>query len=147
LVEAYVGAVFIDSGFDMKEIERFFELQILPFFRDITLYDNYAGNQSLVSESFELRTNSFEVDLQTQLAKFSCTGLYLAHQALPEFLEKKRCTVAVVMIHKELFAKGTSLSPHSAKVMACRKAVLRINLEVNEELDTFRKLVGCDCSG
>lgn len=48
MVEAYLGAVFVDSNFDYKVIETFFEKYIKPYFRDMSIYDAFANKHPTV---------------------------------------------------------------------------------------------------
>ena len=49
IVEAYVGAMFIDADFDYGEVQRFFDEHMKPFFEDMEIYDDYANNHPVVS--------------------------------------------------------------------------------------------------
>ncbi|KEQ88133.1 dicer-like protein 1 [Aureobasidium pullulans EXF-150] len=44
IVEAYVGAMFIDADFDYTVVQRFFDEHMKPFFTDMEIYDDYANN-------------------------------------------------------------------------------------------------------
>lgn len=48
MVEAYIGAVFVDSEFDYSEVERFFKMHIEWFFEDMSIYDTFANNHPTV---------------------------------------------------------------------------------------------------
>jgi endoribonuclease Dicer len=43
IVEAYVGAIFVDSEYDYMEIERFFDQHIKWYFTDMSIYDTFAN--------------------------------------------------------------------------------------------------------
>jgi dsRNA-specific ribonuclease len=45
-----VGALFVDSKFDYREVERFFQLHIQPYFEDMSLYDTFANKHPTVSD-------------------------------------------------------------------------------------------------
>lgn len=49
MVEAYIGAIFIDSDFDYNEVQRFFDMHIQPYFEDMSIYDTFANNHPVVS--------------------------------------------------------------------------------------------------
>ena len=49
IVEAYIGAIFVDSEFSFAEVERFFDQHIRWFFEDMTIYDTFANNHPTVS--------------------------------------------------------------------------------------------------
>lgn len=48
MVEAYLGAIFVDSKFDFQVIEAFFERQIKPYFEDMSIYDTFANKHPTV---------------------------------------------------------------------------------------------------
>lgn len=48
MLEAYLGAIFVDSGFDLTVIEAFFERHILVFFHDMSIYDTFANRHPTV---------------------------------------------------------------------------------------------------
>jgi len=50
MMEAYIGAVFIDSDFDYNEVQKFFDRHIKPYFADMSIYDSYANNHPVVSD-------------------------------------------------------------------------------------------------
>ncbi|OLN97312.1 Dicer-like protein 1 [Colletotrichum chlorophyti] len=43
VLEAYVGAVFVDSGYNYNKVREFFNEHIRPFFTDMALYDSFAS--------------------------------------------------------------------------------------------------------
>jgi endoribonuclease Dicer len=49
MVEAYVGALFVDSNFDYNEVQRFFDKHMKPYFEDMSIYDTFANNHPTVS--------------------------------------------------------------------------------------------------
>jgi endoribonuclease Dicer len=51
MVEAFVGAMFIDADFDYTVVQDFFDQHIKPFFDDMEIYDDYANNHPVVSSS------------------------------------------------------------------------------------------------
>jgi endoribonuclease Dicer len=48
IVEAYVGAMFIDADFDYSVVQQFFDEHVKPFFDDMEMYDSYANNHPVV---------------------------------------------------------------------------------------------------
>ena len=71
MVESYLGAVFVDSKYDYRQIERFFEVHIKRFFVDMKIYDTFANNHPVVSgvviHHIALLTKVCAVDPSTQL--------------------------------------------------------------------------------
>lgn len=62
MVEAYVGAMFVDSDFDFRVVQGFFDSHIRWFFEDMRIYDGFANNSPIVSycgeEVMERRTDT-----------------------------------------------------------------------------------------
>lgn len=58
MVEAYIGALFIDSNFDYNEVQRFFDQHVKPYFDDMTIYDTFANNHPIVSEAVKVKMAS-----------------------------------------------------------------------------------------
>jgi endoribonuclease Dicer len=50
MLEAYLGAIFVDSGFDFTVVEAFFTAHVRPFFEDMSLYDTFANKHPTVKE-------------------------------------------------------------------------------------------------
>lgn len=48
MVEAYLGAAFVDSNFNFEVIEAFFQRYIKPYFQDMTIYDTFANKHPTV---------------------------------------------------------------------------------------------------
>ena len=58
LVESYLGAILVDSGFDFREIEKFFENHVKWHFEDIEAYDTFASRHP-TTYLFRLMTHEF----------------------------------------------------------------------------------------
>lgn len=48
MVEAYLGAVFVDSGFNFEVVEAFFKRHVKPYFHDMSIYDTFANKHPTV---------------------------------------------------------------------------------------------------
>jgi endoribonuclease Dicer len=55
MVEAYLGAIFVDSSFNFEVVENFFQRFLQPFFEDMTIYDTFANKHPTVRVYFTLR--------------------------------------------------------------------------------------------
>ena len=64
MVESYLGATFVDSGFNFEVIETFFQKYIKPFFRDMWIYDTFANKHPTVrltpTENHPTTANPFQ---------------------------------------------------------------------------------------
>lgn len=48
MVEAYIGAIFVDSNFDLGVVEDFFNRFLERHFQDMTIYDTFANKHPTV---------------------------------------------------------------------------------------------------
>lgn len=48
MVEAYIGAIFVDSGFQFEVVEDFYTRFIRPYFKDMSIYDTFANKHPTV---------------------------------------------------------------------------------------------------
>ena len=131
IVESYIGAIFVDSEFNYKEVERFFEEHIKWFFEDMSIYDLFANAHPTTHLS-----NILAIEL-------GCTNFRVMSDSIPALLpaEKERI-VAVVMIHGIVISDSMGASSKYAKIRAAQKA--------NEILEgmsqaEFRRKFRCEC--
>lgn len=132
IVEAYVGAVFIDSNFDYNEVQRFFDRHIQPHFEDMSLYDGYANNHPC--------THLHRLLDQT----YGCQHYRIITRpmALGQSLEENGVVLAV-MIHNEVLAHDRGKSERYARVRVAKLALERLEGLAPYE---FRARFKCDCS-
>ncbi len=154
LVESYLGAVLVDSGFDFREIEKFFEKHVLWHFKDIELYDTFANRHpttylvKLLTQEFRCRKAK---DIQISGTVQPTTDASRDHEEDDDdegaaqgddAVGGLMCHVAW-MVHGKIVgepSKGTGA--RYAKVRAS-KAALKILGKM--KVDEFRKEWGCDC--
>jgi endoribonuclease Dicer len=131
VVESYIGAIFVDSGFDFSIVQRFFDVHMMPFFEDMTMYDTFASNHPTTK-------------LQTLLAvELGCQDFKLMAQEVPQdWPGGKPRVVAGLMIHDNIVSYEVRESGGYAKV-ACSKSALSL-LEGLFRVD-FRRVYGCNC--
>jgi endoribonuclease Dicer len=132
MVEAYVGAVFVDSNFDYNEVQRFFDQHIRPYFEDMSIYDGYANNHPCTALHHLLD--------QT----YGCRQYRIIAKEVPMVgaFDAKGCVVAV-MIHNEVFVHDIGESARNARVRVAKMALEKIE---GLELADFRERFKCDCS-
>jgi endoribonuclease Dicer len=131
VVEAFVAAMFVDSQFDFRVVQHFFDRHIACFFVDMALYDDFANNHPVT----RLR-NLFAVGFGCQDARM---GLARQQSVVPG--AKEQC-VAMVMIHDRVCFHALSSSGRYGRLRVAEAA-----LEKLEGLPPFefRRVYGCDC--
>lgn len=48
MLEAFIAAIFVDSGFNYTVVEEFFNRHFGPYFTDMSLYDTFANKHPTV---------------------------------------------------------------------------------------------------
>lgn len=131
IVEAYVGAIFVDSEFKYSEVEHFFNRHIQPYFENMELYDTYANKHPV----------TFLGNFLTQHMGCSYWSYHL--RQLPDLGDGLAPQVVVaVMIHNQVIVDSEGTSGRYAKISAAKKA---IELIKGLPLPEFREKYKCDC--
>ncbi|KAF2026396.1 dicer-like protein 1 [Setomelanomma holmii] len=133
VVEAYVAAIFVDAEFDFNVVQNFFDLQLKPFFEDMTLelYENFASNHPTTRLSRLLSIT------------LGCTNWRMGALETETLIPGKgKAIVAMIMIHNEVRFSSLGQSGRYARPRASRQA-----LEALEGLPPyeFRNKYRCDC--
>ncbi|KAF7176654.1 hypothetical protein CNMCM7691_003306 [Aspergillus felis] len=130
MVEAYLGAIFVDSKFDFQVIEAFFERQIKPFFEDMSIYDTFANKHPTTFLHNKL-TN-----------EYGCTNYCLKAGELPTIDGAPAGVLAAVIVHGNVISEARWSSSRHAKVKASEKALTVLDGLLPFE---FRQKYHCDC--
>jgi endoribonuclease Dicer len=131
IVEAYIGAMFIDCGFSFEPIQRFFEMHIKPFFVDMRIYDTFANNHPVIQIYNVLTVN------------FGCRDFAVLADELPSGdVKAAPKVVAGLIIHNRVVAFSTGSSSRYAKLRACHKGLESLEGVFRPD---YRRLYGCTC--
>jgi endoribonuclease Dicer len=130
IVEAYVGAIFVDSKYNYSEVERFFNEHIRWYFLDMSIYDSFANKHPTTFLTKFLQVN------------MGCTDWSVVNKEIPSIEGSKPRVMAIVLIHTQVIADHVSDSSRYAKVGAAKKA-----LEILQglPLQEFRSKYSCGC--
>ncbi|KAK8161000.1 hypothetical protein BKA80DRAFT_311181 [Phyllosticta citrichinensis] len=131
IVEAYIGAMFVDSGYDYGQVVRFFDTHMRWFFEDMTIYDSFAKNHP---------TTRLHARLGEELG---CADYRILAREMESVVPgaPTKC-VAGVMVHNQVIAEGMASSGKNAKVKASQAALEKLSGLVPHE---FRLQYGCQC--
>ncbi|CAK7565274.1 MAG: Dicer-like protein 1 [Sporothrix epigloea] len=136
VLEAYIGAIFVDSGYDYYgTVLPFFQRHVLPYFEDMAIYDTFANKHPV----------TFVVNLLSQ--RFGCRDWRVVAQETPDN-EGDGCVVfatkvaAGILVHGRVLGHGMAESGRYAKVAAAKKALENLD---SLDIDAFRAMTGCDC--
>ena len=133
IVEAFVGAMFIDSNFDYNVVQDFFNRHMKWYFEDMSIYDTFANNHPCTH-------------LHNMLQKtYGCQDFRLMAKELPppHGMEMETKEVgAVVMIHDKIVASSKGASGRYARLRAAKDAIK--NIEGLAPMD-FQAKFDCRC--
>jgi endoribonuclease Dicer len=130
IVEAYIGAIFVDSEYNYAEVERFFDMHIKWYFEDMAIYDNFANKHPTTFLTKFLQIN------------MGCMDWTIMTRSLPSVDGGKPTVVALVVIHGQVVADAQAESSRYAKVAAAKRAQ---ELFSGLPLSDFRENYNCDC--
>lgn len=149
MVEAYLGAIFVDSGFDFGVIESFYSKHIKPYFEDMSLYDTFANKHPTVSTLLSIGGDRrLTVLSQTFLHRkltddFGCTQYTLKAAEIPSVDGAPTVVLAAVLVHDVDLAQATASSGTYAKIKASEVGLKNLD---GLSVDEFRKKYHCKCS-
>jgi len=130
IVEAYIGAIFIDSGFQYAEVQRFFDTHIKWFFADMSIYDTFAGGHPTT------KLHQFlSINMGCQNYRLM-SGDILAADGISKRI------VSTVSVHGTMVGHGKANSSKVAKTIASDSAYKEMQGLAPWE---FRLRYACDC--
>ncbi|KAI0097378.1 hypothetical protein GGR51DRAFT_553131 [Nemania sp. FL0031] len=132
IVEAYIGAIFVDSEYNYDEVQRFFDAHVLPYFEDIHIYDTYAKNHPVTRLS-----NMLAIELHCKNWRIMSSE---TDDEDREFAATK--IVAGVVIHGAVRESAFSESGRYAKLKVAQKLLRRLK---GMSVEAFRKTFDCNC--
>ncbi|KAL4931531.1 putative RNA helicase/RNAse III [Aspergillus undulatus] len=130
MVEAYLGAIFVDSNFDFRVVEEFYKQHVRWFFRDMSIYDTFANKHPTTFLHNRL-TN-----------EYGCTDYCLKAGEIPVVDGETPRVLAAVMVHDTVIAEGVASSGRYAKIKASEKA-LDVLMSIGQA--EFRAKFECKC--
>lgn len=129
LVESYLGAVLVDSGFDYAEMENFFDRHVKHFFEDITAYDSFANRHPTTylyrKLNDEYRCRDFTV---MDIGDEGAANVNIS---------------SGVLIHQLVVCTSEGTSTRYARVRASKMALQILD---GMSRDEFRRKYGCNCA-
>ncbi|KAL3472099.1 hypothetical protein BJX99DRAFT_266234 [Aspergillus californicus] len=130
MVEAYLGAIFIDSNFNFAVVEDFYQRHVKPYFLDMAIYDTFANKHPTTF-------------LHNRLAnEYGCTDYCLKAGEIPAVDGEPPRVLAAVLIHDTVIAEGMASSGRYAKIKASEKALDELE---SVGLTEFRERFKCNC--
>ncbi|KAK6533348.1 Dicer-like protein 1 [Orbilia ellipsospora] len=126
ILEAYVGALFVDSHFDYNVVTDFFRTHIRPFFLDMSIFDSFAGNHPVTH-------------LSTRMTELGCTDWRILSK---EHRDRDNSYIlSCVMFHTSILAEGKAASQKNARTNAAKHALVKL-----DKMSTAEFLKTCTCA-
>ncbi|RAL61168.1 hypothetical protein DID88_010507 [Monilinia fructigena] len=133
MVEAFVGAIFVDSEYNYEEVEKFFDMHIKWYFKDMSVYDTYANKHPTTFLTNFLQKN------------MGCEEWAPVSREIPGEDGRKNVVVCGIIVHNKVVSTFQAESIRYAKVVgAAKNAVAQLEgMSVRE----FREKFECSCKG
>lgn len=151
LVESYVGAVFIDSGFDYGRVRDFFVDHVQPYFDADTmhLYDTFASKHPVthLAHVLQVRLRCNHWRLMAEEVPLAPTngdgdsGGEGEGEGASTTIDATR-VVCGILIHGRVCEHAHADSGRYAKPKAAKRLLERLE---GMSVETFRREFGCDC--
>ncbi|KAK6512062.1 Dicer-like protein 1 [Arthrobotrys musiformis] len=125
ILEAYVGAIFVDSGFNYEVVTKFFRDHVRPFFVDMSIFDTYAGNHPVTQ-------------LTTRMTDLGCTDFRIFSKEYKD--RDKSYVLSVVIFHDTILAEGKASSKKNSRTNAAKHSLDKLASMTGDE---FRKKCTC----
>ncbi|RBQ81062.1 hypothetical protein FVER14953_06696 [Fusarium verticillioides] len=138
VIEALVGAMFVDSKYKFSVVENFFTKFIQPYFQDMRLYDTFANKHPVTFLSKKMHQELCCTNWRISAEAVPCS----ADQGMAALKDTEMC--AVFMVHQKVIADDTSESGRYSKQRAASKA-LKILDSFGEDVEAAKRFLGCDC--
>lgn len=137
MVEAFIGAMFVDSGYDYSTVQNFFKKFVMPFFEDMDLYDQFAQKHPVTYLARRMQHDICCQRWRIYTSKVPCP-LEEGVRAVTE-----SDVICAVWVHNKPFVHETAKSVRYAKVAVAKKALKRLD---GMDGKAARAVLGCDCS-
>ncbi|KAK0715820.1 dicer-like protein 1 [Lasiosphaeris hirsuta] len=149
VLEAYIGAVFVDSEYNYGEVQAFFEKHVYPWFEDMEQYDAFASKHPVTFLGTMMQTQFHCHDWRLLVKE---TGVVAVDGADAEgggllalvgaTQAKSQQIVCAIWVHGKVLAHATSSSSRYGKITAAKEAI-----KVLEKMgvEKFKALYGCQC--
>ncbi|KAI6784800.1 Dicer-like protein-like protein [Emericellopsis cladophorae] len=136
VVEAVVGAMFVDSQYNLNVVRCFFNVHVQPFFEDMSIYDTFASSHpvNLLAKKMQME---FECRDWRLLVKLVPCPLSQGIQAITQ--DDVLCGL---MVHGRVVEDAKAKASKDAKAACAEKAVGTL---LTMKLADFREIMGCDC--
>ncbi|KAK0643580.1 hypothetical protein B0T16DRAFT_332025 [Cercophora newfieldiana] len=144
VVEAYIGAIFVDSEYNFGVVQGFFDQHVKPWFEDMRVYDTYANKHpaNLVREMMQDKFHCSDWRMLSKLAAMPSDNEDSAVGLLGGGNTRSQKVVCGILVHGRMLAYAVSESTRYGKHAAAKKAVKMLE---NMEFDEFRGRYRCDC--
>lgn len=136
IVEAFVGAMFVDSEYDYTVVNAFFIRFVQPYFEDMKLYDSFAARHPVTALSRKLHQELFCNSWSLRVSEVPCSS----DQGMQALTQSD--IICALIVHGNVVDHAYAESGRYAKIAVAKKALARFD---NMGGDEWRKEVGCDC--
>ncbi|KAF5005885.1 hypothetical protein FDECE_7698 [Fusarium decemcellulare] len=138
VVEALIGAMFIDAKYDYSVVHRFFTRFVEPYFEDMALYDTFANKHPVTFLSKKMQQELCCTNWRISAANVPCA----AEEGIAAL--KENDVIAAFMVHQKVIVSATCKSGRYAKVAVAKRALEKIE-SFEGDVDATKRALGCDC--
>jgi len=144
VLEAYIGAIFVDSEYDFSVVQAFFDKHVKPWFQDMHVYDTFANTHPVKMVGTLMQSRFHCSDWRILVRSAAISGGNSSDGAVGLLGDSTRTqdVVCGVLVHGKMLAHTVSESGRYGKVAVAKKALAILE---GMDFDGFRGTYGCDC--
>lgn len=136
MLEALVGAMFVDSGYDYGVVRRFFATFIEPYFKNMALYDTYTSKHPMTALVHLLQERFGCHSWRLYVSEVPCP----VDQGVAAMMDDD--AVCALMVHEQVVEHATGTTVRDAKLLVAKTAVKRLE---GLDMTVYRETMRCNC--
>ncbi|KAM5342334.1 hypothetical protein ACJ41O_013300 [Fusarium nematophilum] len=137
IVEALVGAMFVDAQYDYAVVRDFFTRFVVPYFEDMALYDTFANKHPVTFLAKKMHHDLLCAQWSICTTSVPCP----VEEGIGALTESD--VACALVVHGQVFANATAKSGRYAKIAVAKRALEKINSF--DDVAAAKEAMGCDC--
>ncbi|KAG5926849.1 hypothetical protein E4U42_002900 [Claviceps africana] len=137
VLEAVIGAMFVDSRYNYQVVQDFFDKSIRPYFEDMSRYDTCAAGHAVT-----VLTRRMQHDFQCRSWRLCVAAVACGSETGASAMTDEN-VVCAMMVHGKVVDSQIRANGRAAKMGVATRVLQQVR---NMDKDAFQARTGCDCA-